>query len=272
MIRGKTTIEVRQRRYDYNQSIPPYYDSGNIVLTSEWEALALVTPPGERYFVRSVQRLASQAQDPDLKRQIDGFSGQEAVHAKETSRSLELLKARGFPVNQFHNWFDGLLHWLERFPLPRLHLSGTAAAEHYTAVFMNWHLSTQYCDRFHPVLRDYWRWHGAEEIEHKAVAFDLLQQVAPRNYFLRMAGFIIGIGVVWLGYRKAMSMLLKSSGLSRSQIREERKRARKTRIPVFSLRFPNFLNYLKPGFHPNHLDDGDLVQRVLEEQAAGAGV
>ena len=36
-------------------------------------------------------------------------------------------------------------------------------------------------------MREMLAWHAAEEIEHKAVAFDVLQAVAP-SYALRMAG------------------------------------------------------------------------------------
>lgn len=270
--RSSAEIPIRHRHYPYDQSIPKYYDSGNVVLTSEWEALSLVTGPGERYFVRSVQRLASRTQDPLLKKQIKGFIGQETVHTQEYDRFLEVLRKRGFPVEEFHQWFDGKLHWLEKhlYFLPRIHLAGTAAAEHLTSTLLGWMLRTHYYDRFPPSLRELWRWHSAEELEHKAVAYDLLQDVAPRNYLLRIMGFAIGISVVGMGMRRAEKMLLQFSGLSKKQLREERKKARKIRIPLFSFRIPNFLKYFLPGFHPCDLDDGTLSAKTLSEQAMPA--
>jgi uncharacterized protein len=238
------------------------------VLTHEWNTFAIIIPGGERFFVRSVQRLASRVKDPGLQLQIKGFIGQEAMHAKETDRFLELLERRGFPLRQFETWYAGFHRWLEWWPFPRLFLAGTAGAEHYTAVHAIWHLSNGYCNRMPPAIRDLWQWHLAEELEHKAVAFDLLQAVAPRNYLLRIAGFVIGMAVVWRANRKALNLLLKTDGLTRAQIREERKRARQIRIPMLSLRFPKLLAYLRPGFHPSDLDDGALSKQILAEQAS----
>jgi uncharacterized protein len=265
---ARPPLEVRHRHYRYDESIPKYFDSGNVLLTHEWNALNLMIPGGERYFIRSVQRLASEAKDPGLKLQIKGFIGQETMHYKETDRCLKLLENAGFPVGEYQAWQDRLLRRLERLSLPTQNLAGTAGAEHYTAVQALWHLQNHYCDKFPPAMRDITQWHGAEELEHKSVAFDLLQEVAPCNYFVRALGFVSAMIVNWISYRKALRMLLKWEGLSRAQIREERKRARKTRIPIFSLRIPRLLDYLRPGFHPDDLNDGGLGKKILAEQAA----
>ena len=270
MNQNQSAIKVRPRHYTYDdESNFQSYDSGNFVLTAEWNALGLIIPTGERFFIRSVQELASRAIDPELKQKISAFIGQEAMHSKETKRSSEHLKNSGFPVDQFETWFDGLVRRFENSsPLNSLKLAATAGAEHYTAVLSLWHLKDRYCDKFSPSMRDLNQWHAAEELEHKAVAFDLLQTVSPRNYLLRAFGFIFGMLPLWLGYKKAMRLLLKHTGLTRAQIRAERQRARKIRIPLLSLGFPHLLAYLKPGFHPNDLDDGHLGEQILAEQAA----
>lgn len=271
MGKERFVLEVRDRNYHYDESFPRYYDSGNAILTFEWDALALVIPPGERFFVRSVQHFAANVRDPGLKAKIKGFIGQEAMHAKETDRSLELLEKRGFPVRRFQKWFDNLLYWTFKLPFPKWMLAGTAAAEHFTAAVGRWNIITQYCDRMPVALRNMWYWHGAEELEHKAVAFDLLQEVAPRNYLLRFAGFVTGMGVLWFGYRRAMRMLIRHSGLTKAQLRKERKQARKIRVPLVSFRFPGLFNYLRPGFHPNHVDDPGLCKQILAERAFTQG-
>jgi predicted metal-dependent hydrolase len=263
----RLSLEVRERNYHYDETIPRYYDSGNAILTFEWDALALIIPSGERFFVQSVQALAPKAKGTDLKAQIKGFIGQEAMHAKETNRSLEPLERQGFPVVRFQTWFGKLLRWFFQLPFPRCMLAGTAAAEHYTAAVGRWNISTRSCDGMPPALRDMWYWHGAEELEHKSVAFDLLQELAPNNYLIRFTGFIFGMGLVWIGYRKAMSMLIRHSGLSKAQVRKERKSARKIRVPLVSFRFPGLFNYLRPGFHPNKIDDRGMCNKILAEQA-----
>lgn len=267
---NEAPLEVRDRHYCYDESTPTYYDAGNIILTSEWETLGLIIPSGERFFIRSVQRLASRARNPKLKLQINGFIGQEAMHAKETERSLEPLIRRGFPIRQIQESMEKVISFFEHIVPAKLALAGTAAIEHYTAVLSLWHLSTQYSRQYiASPFREHVQWHGAEELEHKAVAFDLLQEVAPHNYLLRTFGFLVGIMVVWVSFRSIMLKLLKWEGLTHAQIRAERKRARKIRFPLMKLNFPHLLMYLKPGFHPNDLDDGGLSKKILAEQAIG---
>jgi uncharacterized protein len=262
---------VRERHHNFDIAIPRYFDSGNVVLTAERSAQQLLIPPGECYFIRSVQRLAPRAKDPYLQLQIKAFLGQEGMHSKETNRFLEILKRQGIPAENFCAKFETWIRRMERIFPAKVHLAVTAAAEHYTAVFAIWSIGTRYGeDHVPPVLADLWQWHGAEELEHKSVAFDLLQAVSPKNYPLRALGFFAGIGLMYIWYRKALRMLLKHEGLTRSEIWEERRKARKIRMPIFFLRFPHLFTYLRPGFHPNDLDDGHLSKHILAEQAARA--
>lgn len=273
MTQTRPPLEVRDRHHNFDDSILKYFDSGNGVLTHEWNALSLIIPPGERYFIRCVQSLVSRVKDPVLKLQIKGFIGQEAMHSKETNRMLESLEREGFPVGQFQGMFERFIFFLERWlPFRAGHLATTAAVEHYTAIFSIWHLENRYCDRFPAPIRELYQWHGAEELEHKAVAFDLLQDISRHSYLWRIIGFVFGMGMTWFGYRKALRMLLKWEGLSRAQIRVERKRARGVRIPLLSWSFPHLWDFLRPKFHPNDLDDGHLGKQVLAEQDVREGV
>ena len=54
-----------------------------------------------------------------------------------------------------------------------------AAVEHYTAILGEWILDTPQHDAIgtDPVMLDMLRWHGAEEVEHKAVAFDVMKHL-----------------------------------------------------------------------------------------------
>lgn len=267
--KGKHPLQVRLRHNDYSD-FSDFYDTENVVLTHEWNSLSIIIPVGEQFFIRSVRNLAHKAKDPILKEQIKGFIGQEAMHAKETDRSLEPYEKRGFPVRELEQWFEKIIWKIEGFFPASWCLAATAGVEHYTAVLSIWHLGTRYTDRFPPSLRNLIQWHGAEELEHKSVAFDLYKEISPHNYLVRVLGFLFGMGITWYGWRKALKMFLKSEGLTRAQIRKETKKARKIRFPLISLRFPYLFAYLRPGFHPDDLDDGHLSKQVLAEQARQA--
>src|SRR5947209_7080777 len=57
------------------------------------------------------------------------------------------------------------------------------------------HVHDPLLDEAHPVMQDLLRWHAAEEIEHKCVAFDVLAAVDPR-WSVRAAG--LGIATIGL--------------------------------------------------------------------------
>ena len=58
-------------------------------------------------------------------------------------------------------------------------MSFVSAIEHYTAILGEWILNTPAHDAIgtDPVMLDMLRWHGAEEVEHKSVAFDTMKHL-----------------------------------------------------------------------------------------------
>ncbi|GFN03415.1 hypothetical protein Smic_19710 [Streptomyces microflavus] len=54
-----------------------------------------------------------------------------------------------------------------------------AAIEHYTAFLGDWILNAEALDRkgADPTMLDLLRWHGAEEVEHRSVAFEVFMHV-----------------------------------------------------------------------------------------------
>lgn len=266
-------IVVRHRHHPFDNNIAKFYDSDNPVLTHEWHALSFMIPPGERFFVRSVKRMAHYAQNPILKSQIRAFIAQEQMHSKETDRSLSHLVERGFPVREFQKNFEKHLFFMEKFKfLNKVHVATTAGLEHFTASLALWNFNANYSARFPKELNEVWRWHGLEEIEHRAVAFDLLQEVAPRNYPLRILGFVWGFATAWVFYHRAQRRLLKWDGLKRKEIRQARKEARRQRISLMSLRIPHLLSYLRPGFHPNDVDASNVRSINLPQPRESGGL
>ena len=56
---------------------------GDLILSHVAASLSAVFPDGEDFFVRSVRNFRDQITDPELKRQVAGFIGQEAMHGRE---------------------------------------------------------------------------------------------------------------------------------------------------------------------------------------------
>ncbi len=149
---------------------------------------------------------------------------------------------------------------IERAFPPEVRLAVTAAAEHFTATFAEGALSDGFLDGAHPTVRALLLWHAAEEIEHKSVAFDVLEAVAP-SYPLRMLGLLVAtltLGGFWIS---ATRMLLAQepedvTAAERSAFFASREIARASFRRAI-------LDYARPGFHPDQVENHDLAVEYL---------
>jgi len=265
-------IPVRRPGLEFDADrIPRHWLAGSPVATHFFNGMNLVFPDGERFFIRAVRDHLDKIQDPGLRRQVEGFFGQEGRHAHEHERYFEVLRAQGYRIEGYLRRFRRFQELVTRWSPASLRLAMTAGAEHYTAIFgamaLEDELLLQEAD---PTMLRLIVWHATEEIEHKAVAFDVLQATHP-SYLLRMAGFALAtlalFGWSWAGTR----MLLRQDGISRAEARaEEREIMRRT-----GARGPRRIRagiraYLRRDFHPNETDDLALAHRRLAEVGVGA--
>lgn len=149
----------------------------------------MILPAGEFWFCRLYNKALPHIDDPKLREDIQMFIRQEAMHARAHGGAIqEYLKAHGVETERntkIMDWlFESLLaddplglktpKMLERQWLV-FRLGVIAAVEHMTCVLGNYVMRNQTWDEMgaDPVLLDLIRWHGAEEVEHRCVAFDL---------------------------------------------------------------------------------------------------
>jgi hypothetical protein len=157
---------------------PRHWVADAAVPTALGNTLHLIFPMGERFFVRAVKHFADQLEDPKLRAQVKGFYAQEGRHAHEHERVFALLERHGYDVKPFLKFYKKIaFETIERVSPPKLRLAVTVALEHYTAIMAEDALEHGLLDRAHASMRPLLAWHAAEEIEHKAVAFDVLKSV-----------------------------------------------------------------------------------------------
>lgn len=115
---------------------------------------------------------------------------QQSRHSREHERYSENLKTQGYDVEK-RLFVTGLIayEFLEPLLDPRPNLATTAGL-HYTALLAEIGLESGILTQAQPNRRYLFEWHAAEEIEHKAVAYELLNEVAD-SYFLRIVGLVI---------------------------------------------------------------------------------
>ena len=95
--------------------------------------LSSVFPDGEDYFVRSVEAVRDRIDDPKLRAEVDGFSGQEYMHGREHRALNERLAELGYPTRAIGIYVRTLTGLRERFQGKKANLGYTVALEHYTA-------------------------------------------------------------------------------------------------------------------------------------------
>ena len=194
-----TSIVVRDLDVDFAQ-VPRHWLASHPVATAISNGINMLFPHGERFFVRSVNHFLPRITDPELRAQIKGFFGQEGRHARAHDQFNQILRAQGFEIDRFLDGYKRLASWLEAHTPPKLNLAVTAAAEHFTAILAEGAFTRNILDAAAPEMRQLLAWHAAEEIEHKAVAFDVLRAVDP-SYALRILGLAYAtatLGGFWL--------------------------------------------------------------------------
>jgi predicted metal-dependent hydrolase len=252
-------IRPRSPRFDFD-AIPRHWFAGSVLGTHLANGLNLLFPAGERFFVRSVRRYLDQIRDPKLREDVKGFSGQEGLHAYAHERQFEALERQGYKVRPFLRFYEAFAYgFVEKIAPAELCLSATAACEHFTATMATNALARESDGSIllrDPTMRALLLWHAVEEIEHRAVAFDVLKEVNP-SYELRVAGLAISTALLFGLWMLGTAYLIVQDESARPdrlgkelQKRREFRRQNQVQAPDFK---KAILAYLRRDFHP--LDD-----------------
>src|SRR5438874_991349 len=199
--------KVPTRRISFEealQAVPKHFAAGGDLIQSHLAAsLSAVFPDGEDFFVRSVRNFRDQITDPELKRQVGGFIGQEAVHGREHRAFNRRLDQLGYPTKRFERITKKGLAIRERFLTPKSNLAATAALEHFTATLAELVLSNEEVRALfgNEEVKHLFMWHALEESEHKAVAFDVYKAVGGSE---RMR--VITMNVLTFGFVAGMTV------------------------------------------------------------------
>ncbi|MDG9947774.1 metal-dependent hydrolase [Acinetobacter ursingii] len=160
------------------EDVPRFWFAGDPFRTRVFDALSLTFPDGERYFIECVRLFRDKIQDPDLQARVADFIKQEAQHGIAHDKMNQLMKEQGMPVEQFTTTLKKIFRFELTKRSPQYNIAMTAAAEHLTALMAETFYSKKATlQEVHPYVRALLAWHSIEEMEHRDVAFDVMQQV-----------------------------------------------------------------------------------------------
>jgi predicted metal-dependent hydrolase len=244
--------------------VPRHWFGGDPVMSHVLNSLSLTFPDGERFFVDAVRAFRNQVSDQEQLKEISGFIGQEAMHSLEHNAFNEYLADQGYDkeAKEGQEFARNKLNLGKKYLSSKQQLAVTAGLEHLTAIMGNMILQRpEIIEKIDPSVRDLWVWHAIEETEHKAVAYDLYQQVCG-DYRLRISLFLTASSAI-LGYTTRYTFVfLKKDGLNHNPLVVGRGLWRLFGYKgLVTSMIPDCLRYLNPNFHPWQNDNRYLVEK-----------
>lgn len=262
-------MPTRSFQAPLSTDIPRHWVPGNPALSAIIDIYSVVAPANEAFYMRTLTQCLRRIDDPELVRKGRAFILQEAEHGVAHKRFWSVLDAHGYRYRLLERVVDVCAFRLSERGLPlSLRMSMVSCIEHINAFMAHEFLRQGILADAHPETRAMQEWHFAEEIEHKAVAFDVLQALSS-NYAMRLAGWLstsflfytlmtIGMllflkqdGALWYAetWRGLWHHLGPGHGMARHTVR-------------------HLFAYLHPAFHPSQLDDRDLAEAVIRRYSS----
>ncbi|WP_332476790.1 metal-dependent hydrolase [Leptospira ainlahdjerensis] len=259
---------VRKMDFEALENVPRYYFNDNAIMTHAINSFHVIFPEGERFFIRSVKPFQERIQNESLKNRIKAFIGQEVQHGKEHERVWTSIRNFGLPLDRIARFYHFTCYKIIFNVLgflfgPKINLSITAALEHYTANLGEISLKHDLTKDVQGDMKKLLIWHACEEIEHKSVVYDVLQEVAP-SYFLRIAGYMIATVMLW-SYAILFQywFLLADKNVSWKKFKSDRVYAREQMNISVPPLYDGFLKYFKKDFHPDQMGGYELAEAKL---------
>jgi predicted metal-dependent hydrolase len=261
-------LQIRPRHLDFDlpDPLPRHWHGGDAFRSHLFDAMSVLFPDGERFFIDSVRHFRDEIDDPTLQEQIRGFIGQEGHHSREHLQYSQRLRDLGYAIEPIERRARGRIRYAQKHLSPQRQLAATAALEHITAIMADQVLRDPECLRgAEPNMARLWRWHALEETEHKAVAFDVYRQVCGSRTLLRRAMRVATLFFVLDTARGLVHMLRRDGLLWNWRLWRDGLQWMWGRNGVFRPLLRTYRDFFAADFHPWQHDNLALLQQVREE-------
>lgn len=247
-------LGITVRRLQFSpENIKRYYFANSPLMSHFLTALSSTFPVGEQFFVHSVRNVRDQVKDATLQAQIAAFIGQEAMHSKAHTEFNQAWRRDDYNLDSFQAWLERQNKHVRDLP-PKVQLAITSAFEHFTALLGGYILKhPEVLSTLDEDAMKLWVWHAIEEIEHRAVAFDVYQQLYAdqrlrRRVMQRVTGGFFSLAVYSTG-----RLLMQDKWNSLAQIKGNLLGGYLLLKMLVQL-LPEYLSYYKADFHPSQND------------------
>ncbi len=154
-----------------------------------------------------------------------------------------------------------------------LNLAVTMALEHYTAMMAHMMLKSDLFKGADPELKEMWRWHAVEEIEHKGVAYDTWLHATKdwtrfKRWKVKAIMMVLVSRTFWMKRWDGTLDLLAQDGITGAKAKARLAWYLVGTPGVMRRLLPAWLAFFLPGFHPWNHDDRALIGTYDSDYAA----
>ncbi|KGD61714.1 hypothetical protein T9A_00923 [Alcanivorax jadensis T9] len=272
----------RNLKFNLNPAKALTWHRDGLNVSQFMNTMSLFFPVGERFFIDSVRNYRDQITDPELKKAVTAFIGQEAMHGREHEEYNDFVAQAGIPLYAQEAFVARLLKAVQDYSPQSFQLAATVALEHLTAILGGGLLDLpEILEGADDGYKAIWNWHALEETEHKAVAFDVYQVAIGDDsnlgaYALRSGTLVAATGIFFaLMIPYYVHNVRIKGGLT--DLKGWRAVAKHTwgKKGIFRNITKPWFDWFKPGFHPWDHDNSEqlknfdaLLGDLLKEEAA----
>jgi predicted metal-dependent hydrolase len=246
-----------------------YWNGGDVIMSHLFNAGSILFEVGERFFIDVLREHGDSLTVASLQEQVRGFIGQEANHRRVHVDYNNTLAQLGYEVDALRRRTAGVLSHYREKASPLMQLAMVAGCEHLTASLSSCALSNDAWLGAAQAKDDaevarFWRWHCAEEIEHKTVVLDVYR-ARGGGYWRRVYAYLRVTRLFFGSANRNLVHLLRHDGqLFAPRIVWRALVVMLVRPGALWQLFRRWAAYFLPGYDPGAHDEGCLIQPVLQ--------
>lgn len=263
-------MKVRKPDFKFSKDTPAHWLGGSAFKTHLCNSFTLLFPAGEKFFIRSIQKVMPQIQDERLKAEAKLFIRQEAQHYLEHEKFFQILRAQGYEIDNILKVVEGIIENLSMKHLsPETSMALTAGCEHITSLLSEIALTDNFFKDAPDDMRALFEWHSGEELEHRSVAFDVLM-ATDSSYTKRAAG-LIGAYVFFSAFTAYItcSLMWQDKTLLKTSSVKDAMASFFFENKLFPKALAIFVRYLLPDFHPSRYGELETLAENVFNRYSG---
>jgi uncharacterized protein len=245
-------IQIRKVNFAFPQQTERYWCGNSAFKTHLFNSFTLGVPDIEKYLILNIKKRINKIDNPTLKQEAQAFMTQEGQHSLQHSKFWDNLRYQGYTFDTYQALLQStFFQILERRLSENFNLAISAGLEHLTTLMATAALEDNWFAEAEPQLRQLFEWHALEEIEHKTVVYDVLQN-ATRNYLLRLMGMLIANFLILVFLNLGLFMFLyQDKKLLDQKVWQEMLEFWMTKDKFLYRVLINSIEYFRKDFHPS---------------------